>query len=412
MKILSFYIKSYSGLPKEIWYLSFVMFINRGGAMVIPFLSLYITKIMGYSMADTGIILGFYGIGSLAGTWAGGQLTDRFGWYWVQVISLVSTGFAFFLLMTFSSFIGLCTGLFLTSALADSFRPASMASVAEFSPPELRTRSIGLIRLAINLGFSAGPAIGGTIAMLLGYKMLFIIDGVTCILAAILFTILIKKVHDQPKPKPINVDGKKIRLSPLKDGPYMFLIILVGLQALLFMQYFHTMPVFFANEFNFNEGYIGMLMATNGFLIALTEVPLLHFLEKRYNIFHLIILGSLLIGLCYLVLLMGSAVAIAWISILLFSYGEIFNLPFTNTLALNRSPDSARGRYMAMYSMAWSACNIIAPFFGLRIADYFGFDALWVIIGILTVVILVSYLWLKPRFEAGMPAEDPALVSE
>ncbi|MBK7851256.1 MAG: hypothetical protein IPJ66_08975 [Bacteroidetes bacterium] len=41
-----------------------------------------------------------------------------------------------------------------------------------------RTRSVSLlVRLAVNLGFSVGPAIGGFIALYLGCKWLFVIDA-------------------------------------------------------------------------------------------------------------------------------------------------------------------------------------------------------------------------------------------
>jgi predicted MFS family arabinose efflux permease len=399
MKILSFYKESYSGLPIAIWHLSLVMFINRAGAMVLPFLSLYVTKILGFTFIQSGVILAFYGIGSLIGTFTGGQLTDRIGHYPVQLFSLILSGLSFFVLMQLTGYASLCAGLLVTSALTDAFRPANMSSVAELSTSALRTRSIGLIRLAINLGYSAGPAVGGFIAMFLGYKWLFFIDGVTCLMAAILFVFLIprKKVHADQKEE-VHADQSDFA-SPYQDRVYLFFVLLAMMTGMVFMQYFHTVPVFLETEYHLDEKYIGILMAGNGLLIALIEVPLIHFIDRKYNPFRLLMVGILLIGLAYLSFNGGKVVFFAWLSVSFLTIGEILNFPFATTLVLNRSPQKGRGRYMALYNMSWSFCNIFAPILGFTIADRYGFSILWSAAFGLTLCIALGYLYIQPRFK-------------
>ena len=85
--------------------------------------------------------------------------------------------------------------------VADMFRPAMFVALSAYSKPENKTRSVTLIRLAINLGFSAGPAVGGIIITGLGYAQLFWVDGITCILAGLL---LLKVLH----PKKARVQDK------------------------------------------------------------------------------------------------------------------------------------------------------------------------------------------------------------
>ena len=69
------------------------------------------------------------------------------------------------------------TGLIIFSyaLTADIFRPANSTAIAEYSS-ENRTRSVSLIRLAINLGFSVGPAIGGFVALYLGFYKMAVCD--------------------------------------------------------------------------------------------------------------------------------------------------------------------------------------------------------------------------------------------
>ena len=154
--------------------------------MVIPFLSLYLTKNLNFLLSDVGWIMSFFGLGSVAGSWIGGKLTDKIGSYRVMFFSLLGTGFSFVALQFVTSFIGFCAGIFGLMLIADAFRPAMYVALNAYSKSENKTRSVTLIRLAINLGFSAGPAIGGIIIATIGYKGLFWIDGITCLSAGIL----------------------------------------------------------------------------------------------------------------------------------------------------------------------------------------------------------------------------------
>jgi len=80
-KILRHYIDSFSGLSKEVWWLALITLINRAGAMVIPFLSLYLTDNLSFSLEQVGWIMTSFGLGSFCGAWLGGKLSDHFGYY-------------------------------------------------------------------------------------------------------------------------------------------------------------------------------------------------------------------------------------------------------------------------------------------------------------------------------------------
>src|SRR5210317_2286372 len=183
-KIYTNYISNFKGLSREIWLLSLVTFINRAGAMVIPFLSLYLVNEKGFSLPQVGLIMTCFGLGSLTGTWIGGKLTDRIGFYKVIIFSLFLGGIGFVLLQLIESFYGFCLGIFSLILVADAYRPAIFVAADTYSKPENVTRSITLIRLAINLGFSIGPLIGGIIIASISYSSLFWIDGISCIMAA------------------------------------------------------------------------------------------------------------------------------------------------------------------------------------------------------------------------------------
>jgi len=190
------YIDNFRGFSREIWILTLITFINRAGTMVLPFLSKYLREDLDFSYNEVKWILISFGLGSIVGSWLGGKLSDKIGFYKIMIFSLMTSGIAFFGLQFVTSFEGLLVAMFFIMVVADMFRPAMFVSLGAYAKPENRTRALTLVRLAINLGFAAGPALGGLLIMTVGYKGLFWVDGATCILAILIFLDLLNMDMD------------------------------------------------------------------------------------------------------------------------------------------------------------------------------------------------------------------------
>src|SRR6476661_5353695 len=91
-RVLSLYRKAFSNLQANIWILSFATVINRSGAMVLVFTSLYLTKELNFSITSAGIIMSFFGMGSVLGAYTGGWLTDRRSFFDIMIFSLLGSG--------------------------------------------------------------------------------------------------------------------------------------------------------------------------------------------------------------------------------------------------------------------------------------------------------------------------------
>src|SRR5687767_5933072 len=261
------YRKAYSGLSGSTWLLSLIMLINRSGTMVIPFMTLYLTSPeMGFSLAQAGMVFGLFGAGAFSGAYFGGKLTDRIGFYPVQLITLLGGGILFLVLGQMKTYPLICLFTFLVSFVNEAFRPANTTAIAFYSKESNRTRSYALNRLAINMGWALGSAIGGIIAKF-NYELLFWVDGITNIAAALLMWLCIKPVdykkqeHSHP--------GPAIAVSAYRDKVFMVFIVVTMLFACCFFQLFTNIPVYFKKELHLSEPYIGFLMAINGVIIAL-----------------------------------------------------------------------------------------------------------------------------------------------
>ncbi|PZR26706.1 MAG: MFS transporter [Citrobacter freundii] len=394
------YRNAYAGLSRSTWLLSLVMLINRSGTMVVPFMTLYLTSpAMGYSIGQAGFVFGLFGFGAFTGAWCGGRLTDKIGYYPVQLMTLTGGGILFIVLGQAKTYPMICLFTFLVSFVGEAFRPANSTAIAFYSTEENRTRSYALNRLAINVGWALGSAIGGVLAKI-DYQLLFWVDGSTNIAAAILMWFALKPV------KADHASVKKEQVKPVqsayRDKTYILFISIAVLFAACFFQIFTNLPVFFRKELHLSEPYIGLLMAINGIIIALVEMVMVYKLEGKRNNLVYITTGIALAGISFWLLnLPLHGVMIAFIMIVGITFGEILSMPFMNSYWISRTRPSNRGQYAALYTMAWSAAQTLGPMSGAQVAEHFGFKTLWWLAGTLSLVAAMGYykMWGKAREE-------------
>src|SRR5450755_2230565 len=299
-KTLSLYKKAYGGLSRGTWWLSLVMVVNRSGTMVIPFMTMYLTQHYGVTIGKAGFVMSLFGLGAIVGSLTGGKLVDKVGYYYVQLFALILGGTMFIILGEMHTYTGICICTFILAILNESFRPANTVAIAHYSKEENRTRSYSLNRLAINLGWAVGGAMGGIIASF-NYSLLFWVDGITNLLAACLLYITLSPKRN----KATEVKSKEpgvIKNSVYKDRAYLSFIVLVFLFALCFFQLFTTIPVLFKEQFHLSVWFIGMVMALNGLIIALFEMITIFTLEGRRPSLHFISIGVMLVCVAFLIL--------------------------------------------------------------------------------------------------------------
>lgn len=383
------YLNTFKGLSKEIWWLALITLINRAGTMVIPFLSLYLKEDLSFSVSDVGWVMSAFGLGSVAGSWLGGKLTDTLGYYKVMVRSLLLTGVLFIALQFLNTFVSICFGIFFVMLVADSFRPAMFVALNAYSKPENKIRSLTLIRLAINLGFSAGPAIGGLIITGLGYGGLFWVDGITCIIA----TLVMVNVLNPKKAKVLDHVKNDNPVSAYSDRAFLVFLIAMVLFGIVFLQYFSTITIYYKDVHFLSEFEIGILLGLNGFLIFIFEMPLIKWLENtKYTKLGFMLFGSVLTGLSLFILNLTSWSGILVIGMLLMTFGEMVAFPFSNAFAVERAKKGNQGEYMALYSISFSMAHIFGHNAGLQMTAHLGYNNTWYIItGIATICALILF---------------------
>lgn len=389
------YINNFRGFSREVWILAIITFINRAGTMVFPFLSKYLKEDLDFTYGQVGWIMVCFGAGSMLGSWIGGKLSDKIGFYKVMVFSMIVSGASFFIIQYITTFYALCIAMFSIMVVADMFRPAMFVSLGTYAKPENRTRAFTLVRLAVNFGFMAGPALGGLVILGIGYKGLFWADGISCISSILVFMLLVKE--KKKAKEEINVtDTIENTRSITNDKPFWLFLFCSFIGAMVFFQLFTTLPLYHKEQYGLSEFHTGLLMSFNGLLVLLCEMPILGYIErKKIQKIKPIALGALLMGVSYLALLFQGWAGILIISMAIISYAEMFNFPFSNGFAMERAPRGSEGQYMGYYTMTFSLAHIVSGKTGLEIIAHWGYMANWIVMGLLGILAAIALIILQ-----------------
>lgn len=388
-KLTDSYKESFSGLSRETWILSIVMFINRCSSMAVPFMSLYMTQYLHRPMSDAGLIIALFGAGSLAGATVGGKLTDVIGFGAVQIYSSIIGGIFFVLYAGITQFELLCIFTLVISFFSEAFKPANYAAITVYAAPGTTTRSFSLNRLANNMGFAIGSGLGGIIASF-SYPMLFIVDGAVSVLSgiAIFFFLPAAKVLVKTVAEKI---VQSAVIKPWRDVLFMKFLLLNVLLTICFFLLFRVVPLFYKEVWHIDEFWIGLILGMNGLIIAMFEMVMISRIENKRSPIQYIIMGVLMIAVSYGILLLPGIIPVvaAVMVTITFTIGEMLALPFINTFVMSRTTDHNRGQYAAGYTMSWSVSQVIGPSAGFYLAEMYGYNWLW--IGLIVLLLLCAW---------------------
>jgi predicted MFS family arabinose efflux permease len=389
--LLKNYLKNFSQFSVEVKVLAITTFINRIGAMVVPFLSKYMMEQLHFTYSQIGWVMVFFGVGSFIGTWISGKLSDKIGFYKVMVFSLFTSGLIFILLQFLTTFYSFCFGVLLLTTVSDMYRPAMLVSLDTYATKSERTKALSLIRSSVNLGFMFGPLIGGIIITVLDYTFLFYIDGLTCILSILLFAIYVKE-----KKLPFKLNSFKYLKegnSILQDRPFLIHLVVTLITGILFFQMFTTLSLYYKEVFNFSSVESGLFLALNGVLILLFELSIVSYVEsKNINKLLMVAYGVLAMAVSYLFLLIEHSVFALVAMMVFMTIGIMLTFPFANSFVKNRSLKKQEGKFMAAFTMSYSVAHILSTKTGMTIVTDYGYKTNWVFLtGLGFVGFLLAY---------------------
>jgi len=362
-------------LPRSIWIHFAATLVNRMGTMAIPFLVLYLTKDVGFSAEHAGLMLGLYGAGSLVVSPFLGRMADRVGHVRMMKASLLSSGLvmlAYPLARTPASIVAVTLALAVT---AEAFRPASLSVLTDLAPPEQRKAAFAVNRLAVNLGMSIGPAVGGYLAEI-SFPAIFRVDGSTSLLAFAVLTMTGFKVAEHVLAA--SADGTPgPRSRPAYKDLHLlgFLAACVPLAA-VFFQHEGALPLDVVRDLGLPASFFGWMFTINTVLIVLFEVRL-NLRTSHWPHARSLCIGGLFIACGFgAMAFCRTGPAIAG-TVVIWTIGEMILLPAMSNFVAEMAPVDRRGEYMGLYSMSWGIAFAIGPWLGTFTLERYGRTVLW-----------------------------------
>ncbi|MFI0151923.1 MDR family MFS transporter [Streptomyces lydicus] len=371
--------ESVSGLPRQFWWLWTSTLINRLGAFVATFLALYLTVERGHSASYAGLVGALYGLGGVISSVGAGVLTDRLGRRPTMLVAQLSTAASVALLGFMTDPVAIAAVAGVVGMATNASRPAVQAMMADIVAPEDRVRAFALNYWAINLGFAVSSTAAGLIAQH-GYLALFL--GESTLVLACALVVFFKLPESRPAATagddrdaggsgPAAVSMRTV----VRDGRFMTVVGLNLLLALIFQQAYVSMPVSMGQD-GFSSADFGTVIAVNGVLVVLLQIPVTRFIEHRSPA-TLLIGSALLAGYGFGLTALAGSVAMYALAVVVWTLGEIINSPTQMGLVVRLSPLHGRGRYQGMYSLSWSIASLAAPLLGGTVIDHYGADVLW-----------------------------------
>lgn len=360
--------KGLRGLPAPAWIVCAATLVNRMGTMARPFLVLYLTERRGFSESQAGLALTFYGAAALIAAPLAGRACDRFGALRIMRWSLLLSGLMLLVFPQVTRISFIVPVIFLWASIAEGYRPANLALLTGLAPPGQTRAVLALNRVAINLGMSVGPAVGGLLAGW-SYTAVFMVDGLMSMLAS---AVLWKGLADVQA-------GHAYRESsgaPLRDRKLLYVLAALLPVMMVFFQLAATLPLFLVRNLHQPPAAYGFLMVVNTVLIILIEVPLNLHMERWPHGLSLA-LGATLIAFGFGGYALVGGVAGVVASTIVWTFGEMIVLPGSAAYIAEIAPPSRTGEYMGLYSMAFNIAFTIGPWLGTEVLERYASRALW-----------------------------------
>jgi len=389
--------------PRQFWVLIVALFIDRlGGALMFPYLTLYITRKFGVGMTEVGVVFALFSMASVVGGTLGGALTDRLGRKSMLIVGLLFSGFTSLMLGLAEEIQLVYTGAVIVGLFANIGGPAQQAMVADLLPEAQRAQGFGILRVVANLAVTVGPALGGLLAAR-SYLLIFVGDALFSTITALIVLWAIQETKPESSGEQVAESWLQTFRGygvPLRNTAFVAFIATSFLLVLVAMQMGVTLPVYLRDVHGVPERGYGYILSLNALLVVLFQFPVSRWSSRQRPLL-IMALGAFLYGLGSALYGFVSLYTLFLVAIIIVSLGEMLTAPTGQALVARYAPADMRGRYMALYGFSWMVPQVAGPLLTGRVMDTL--DPRWVwygagIVGsVTTLAFLGLYAWERLR---------------
>lgn len=374
-------------LPRPFWVLVGATFVNRFGVFVVPFLALFITR-NGNTATQAGYAVAAYSLGGFIAAGIGGWMADRLGRNVTMAVSALAGAVCMIAMSQAVDWRALAALAFITGAINEAGSPASAALVQDIVPPEHRVIAYTVQRFAVNLAWSLGPATAGFLAEY-SFFWLFVVDAASSAFFGIVAWLFLPRGRRTARE---HAGWGHAWQSIRANHAFLALFGACICTAWIFRQTNTTFPLHFERN-GLPLHWCGLVLALNGVMICLFEVPLAAGL-RLWPVKQVLALGYILMGASFFTFLISGSLTAFVLMMVVFTMGEMSAFSRQQAYSASLSPDDMRGRYVGFLSLAWCAGNTASSALGMPLYDHHP-TVLWVMNAVLGIVAALLILYTR-----------------
>ena len=280
--------------------------------------------------------------------------------------------------------------------------PANQAMTPNLVPVEAFPSAVALNSMLFEAAVIAGPALGGVL-YLVGASVVY------CAVAGMLLIgiVLISTI----KPVRARQSAEASQSADLLDGLRFVLhrravlgAVTLDLFGVLFGGATALLPAYASDVLHVGPAGLGLLRTATGVGATITAIVLVISPIER-NVGRWMFAGVGLFGAATVVFGLSRSFPLSLIALTLLGLGDMMNVYIRQVLVQLETPDAIRGRVGAVTSMFVGASNELGEFESGLTARWFGLVPAVVLGGVVTLLVVGSYLklfpelWLMDRFK-------------
>ncbi|MBU3932801.1 MAG: MFS transporter, partial [Proteobacteria bacterium] len=364
-----------------------------GFAFVLPFLPFYIRELgvtderlvpvwAGVQAASASLVMAFF-----SPLW--GWLADRYGRK-IMVERAMFGGAVITFAMGLVGNVWQLLFLRLLSGATTGTISASIAMISTIVPKQKLGYSLGLMQVAVFLGMTLGPWIGGLLADAVGYRLTFMIGGGILLAGGTLVLVGARERFIRPSEEDLGKNGRLFSLLAYGGFPAMLAIFFFFHFTIYFVM--PILPLFIETMIDPRQGGVasttGLLFSVSGGAAALAAGGI-GYLSDRSG-YKTILMISLFLT-AFGILLHGAAQSVAHLVLLRIFYGLAAGgiLPTMNALVGRLLPPDSYGKAYGLTSSMTCLGMAAGPFFGGILAAWWGYRWPFVFVGALMISVVL-----------------------
>jgi len=371
--------------------------VNRLTGFLTIFLALLLYA-RGYSAAQTAVVVGLYGAGTVLSYLVGGPLAAALGTRTVTVVSLACSAVLLAVLLALSDFALVATTVTLAGVASQLYWPASVTMLSDLTPQHRQVMIQAMYRFAVNVGSAAAPLLGFALYRLdRDYTYVLLAQALFGLGYAVLARAVLPRRDPVRDPPPVTHRRRRggHYAAVLADRRFVLFLIAGFFSTAVYTQYLATLPLDIAAS-GLPVFWYSAAVSLNGILVILFELPLTK-LSQRLPVRPVVIATFALVGLGMATYGLPLVPVVVVTGTLLWTLGEMIGGPRVFAYPAVAAPMALKPYYISAFQFTFGLAGAVGQTVGVSLFAALG-HRVWPFLALgSALAVLFAFVALRPR---------------